>query len=45
VGIDDEVEASLDAIRAEIQATAESYKKDGILQIPMPAIIASAVKL
>jgi len=35
---------SLDAIRAEIQDTAESYKKDGILQIPMPAVIASAVK-
>ena len=35
---------SLDAIRAEIQDTAENYKKDGILQIPMPAVIASAVK-
>jgi SAM-dependent methyltransferase len=35
---------SLDAIRAEIQDTAESYRKDGILQIPMPAVIASAVK-
>jgi hypothetical protein len=36
--------ASLDAISAEIQDTAENYKKDGILQIPMPAVIASAVK-
>ena len=35
---------SLDAIRAEIQDTAENYKKDGILQMPMPAVIASAVK-
>ncbi|HEY8460331.1 MAG TPA: class I SAM-dependent methyltransferase [Blastocatellia bacterium] len=37
-------QASLDAIRAEIQDTAENYKKDGGLQIPMPAVIASAVK-
>ncbi len=35
---------SLDAIRSEIRDTAESYKKDGILQIPMPTVIASAVK-
>jgi SAM-dependent methyltransferase len=35
---------SLDAIRAEIQDTAENYRKDGVLQIPMPAVIASAVK-
>ena len=35
---------SLDAIRAEIMDTAKSYKKDGILQIPMPAVIALAVK-
>src|SRR6266508_669908 len=35
---------SLDAIRSEIRDTAESYKKDGILQIAMPTVIASAVK-
>src|SRR5262245_58275336 len=35
---------SLDAIRAEIQETAENFRRDGILQIPMPAVIASAVK-
>jgi ubiquinone/menaquinone biosynthesis C-methylase UbiE len=35
---------SLDAIRAEIQNTSERYKKDGMIQIPMPAVLASAVK-
>ncbi|HEX5082551.1 MAG TPA: methyltransferase domain-containing protein [Blastocatellia bacterium] len=35
---------SLDAIRAEIQETAENYRKDGILQMPMPVVIASAAK-
>src|SRR5262245_47655586 len=39
-----QAKTSLDAIRAEIQDTVENYKKDGILQIPMPAVIASAVK-
>jgi SAM-dependent methyltransferase len=35
---------SLDAIRAEIQDAAENYRKGGIIQIPMPAVIASAMK-
>ena len=35
---------ALNAIRAAVRSAAQVYEKDGLLEIPMPALLASAVK-